>query len=502
MKIENTEICIKKSQECFFDFTKDTPFIGDKPFSWWIKKYQLPLHISYAPIIRDNINLFKQTFKEYYPNGGIRFAVKSFPNPQMLKIMLEEKIGVDVASYNETKCALEVGLPPDSIDLNGNCKEDSLLKLSIEKGILIIADSLEEFHLISLIAQKLKKKANVVLRLSGFILKEATADAIMTSAEWSKFGVNVKEIPAFINTLPDHKFVDFLGFHTHIGSQISEVEPFLLVLGQMIELGHLLEAKGISCKIINLGGGFPVSYITESQWEERLPRIKDGYLASKQGDMSKVHVWGNAVDEFALNKDGSIAFDNWVGEKFFAKYPKEKMLEAIFKGEVKVNGKSINAVKALKQLGSPEIIIEPGRSIVGDSGVTLARVSRVRKISFNHNLTTLELGVTNLCESMLFAPIRNWELLTSHKSCDEKPFETFLAGNLCFSADILSRHKVALRRKPSRGDIIMVRDTGAYNSHFLASNANAYPRPARLLIADDGSIITIKKRDTYKQIFS
>ncbi len=448
MKQGKTRIYTEIGSDNFIDLRKDTPFISDKPFSWWIEKNQLPLHITYAPFVRKNIASFKKVFKQYYPNGGLRFAVKSFPYPQLLKIILEEDIGVDVASYNETKCALETGFLADSIDLNGNCKEDSLLELSISKGILIIADSFEEFKLISQIAQRLKKKAEVVLRLSGFALTGATADNIMTSAEWSKFGVNTKEVPAFINTLSKHKFVKFLGFHTHIGSQVSEVEPFLLVLGQMIELGHLLLNKGIDCRIINLGGGYPVSYITKFQWKERLARIQEGYLASKQGDMSKVHVWQNSIDGFALNEDGSIAFDNWVGEKFYTKYPKEKMLEAILKGKVLVDGKAVNTVKALEQIGSPDIVIEPGRSIVGDTGITLAKVSQVRKTSFNHYLTTLEIGSTNLCESMLFAPIRNWELLTNNKCCDEKTFETFLAGNLCFSADILAKHKVALRRKP------------------------------------------------------
>jgi len=179
------------------------------------------------------------------------------------------------------------------------------------------------------------------------------------------------------------------------------------------------------------------------------------------------------------------------------------MLEAILKGSVAVNGKRVSTLEGLKMLKEPEIIIEPGRSIMDDSGITLAKVGFVRQVAGGHNLITLEMGVTDHSEALLEKIVRQWEILTDHKRSDEKPFETFAGGNLCFSGDMISRYKVILRRKPERGDVVAIYDTGAYNSGFLAANPNSFPRPSRVIVLDEeGEIKFIKKRDKYEEIFS
>ena len=93
--------------------------------------------------------------------------------------------------------------------------------------------------------------------------------------------------------------------------------------------------------------------------------------------------------------EGMSLHDNWLGQRLYSDFPKEKMLEAIFKGNVIVNCMSKNTVKALSELGTPEIFIEPGRSIIGDAAVFLAKVAFVRKVADCHNLITLETGISN-----------------------------------------------------------------------------------------------------------
>ena len=89
----------------------------------------------------------------------------------------------------------------------------------------------------------------------------------------------------------------------------------------------------------------------------------------------------------------------------------------------------------------------------------------------------------------------------THKRRDPQPFETFVAGNLCFAADMLSRTKAALQRQPVRGDIVLIPSTGAYNPTFFASNANSFPRPARVLFDETGAWSYLKEADTYDEIF-
>jgi len=115
---------------------------------------------------------------------------------------------------------------------------------------------------------------------------------------------------------------------------------------------------------------------------------------------------------------------------------------------------------------------------------------------------TLEMGVTSLGTALVYMPVHRWEIINDYDRKDTEPFETFVGGNLCFSGDMLAKYKIALQRKPVRGDIVLIRDTGSYGPQFFASNANAFPRPARVLVDAAGKLTVMRKRDTYEDIFS
>jgi diaminopimelate decarboxylase len=388
------------------------------------------------------------------------------------------------------------------LDLNGNCKEDFLIKDAIDKGMNIVADSIEEFENICSIAKAQNKRPKVLLRISGYELEDITSDSYFTSGLWTKFGVPLKEIPKFITTIKNYPQIEFVGFHTHIGSQIAQLEPYLAVLGKMIEMCALLNSTGVQCKVLNLGGGFPVRYVEKETWDYIVQRIRQGYLDAEAGDTKHVFVWHDGLAGFATETNAKIHLEKWTGERFYTPYPKEKMLEAVLKGQVKVNGETVSAVKALQDIGSPTLTIEPGRSVVEDAGVTLAKVGIVRKVAYEHDLVTIELGVTSHCESLLEKPVRKWEIANDHDRKDEKQFEAFIGGNLCFSGDMISKYKVFLQRKPKRGEVLIIHDTGAYSSSLMSANSNSFPRPARVLMKEDGAKVVMKKRDEFEQIFS
>lgn len=476
--------------------------IADRSLSWWIERYKLPLHIYSADVMARNVRAFRQVFRDLYPNGHVRFAAKACAHPAVFSIVLKEGAGIDVASYYETRCALEAGAPPAKLDLNGNCKEDFLIARAIETDMLIVADSIEEFLIVSAMAKQMGKSPRVVMRLSGFELDHVTAEAVFTAGRWTKFGACLDDMPQFLTTLDSHPHIRFLGFHTHIGSQIAELAPYLAVLGRMIELGHLLTRTGRKCEIINLGGGFPLSYVTKEEWDTFLERVKDGYLASLKGDMSRIFIWNNRTGGFEQRPDGSIDASRWNDDTFYTPHPKEKMVEAILRGKVRVGGKDYDTVRALRGLGEPALVIEPGRGIVGDSAVTLARVSQVRRIGEWHNLMSLEMGVTSFGEALVYMPVNRWEIINDRDRRDPGPFEAFVAGNLCFSGDMLAKYKVSLQRRPERGDVVLIHDTGSYGPQFFASNANSFPRPARVLVESGGKLTVMRRRDTYEDIFS
>jgi hypothetical protein len=173
---------------------------------------------------------------------------------------------------------------------------------------------------------------------------------------------------------------------------------------------------------------------------------------------------------------GRIAPQGMESELFTARYPKEKMLEALLTNDITVNGRTMKATAALEVAATPALMVEPGRSIVSDSGITLARVAFDKKIAGVHGLISLDLGVVNYCQAIVALPARKWALATLPQRRDPAPFETFIAGNLCFSADMLSRLKVAFPRRPLRGDVLLISSTGAYT---IRPSSPPTPTPSR-----------------------
>ena len=108
--------------------------------------------------------------------------------------------------------------------------------------------------------------------------------------------------------------------------------------------------------------------------------------------------------------------------------------------------------------------------------MTLSRVGHVKKVGGVHDLIALEAGVTNFGDALEHEiPMNRWGLATGLEKKDKNPFQAFVAGQLCFTGDMPSKYKVQLQRRPVRGDVLMTRDTGAYDPQFYAANTNAFP---------------------------
>ncbi|BDU77902.1 diaminopimelate decarboxylase family protein [Mesoterricola sediminis] len=455
----------------------------------WAGAHGLPLHLTWLPRVRENLRAFSGVFRELYPDGAVRYAVKASCHPALLAAVREEGAGADVASPFEARAALEAGMDPRALDLNGNCKEDALIREAVARDMLVVADSVEELALLQAAATTEGRTARVLLRLSGFELGPVTGEDIFTAGPWSKFGIPLGEIPGVLAALDTWPALRVLGFHTHIGSQITSPEPYLAVLGRMIDLGADLRARAGACRILNLGGGFPVNYLDAAGWEAYRRRLaaRDGFC------------WNDGTGGLQPGPDGRLDPGAWRGEAYHSPWPKEAMLRAVLQGEVRAWGRTLGARQALAALGGPRLLVEPGRSIVEDAGATLCRVAHVRRTAGGHAFVTAEMGVLGHGDALLEGLPNRWSVAGG--AADPEPFEAFIAGNLCFSGDLLSRTLVAFHRRPVRGDLLVARDTGAYTSHFIASNANAYPRMPRILLHGDGRETVMAERDRYEGLF-
>jgi len=482
-----------------------TPFTSGKnnlrimgyDLAFWQENFSLPLNLHYLPIIEENIKAYRNVFNDYYTKGKIRFAVKSSITLPVLKLIKNLNEGVETGSSYETCYALLAGIAAKNIVVTGNCKEDFFIEELITRDILLVADSFDEFKQIAAIADKLHKKAKTLIRLSGFSIKDVTAKSMFTSGVWSKFGLPLNDLPAFINNLNHYPSIDLMGFHVHIGSQITQVEPYLLILGKLVEYGLLLKEKIGSCRVIDIGGGFPVSYLDNKKWQELHIKIRDGYLAAKANDNSKAFLWDNSSGPFTQDTSGKIDFSTWKEERFYTPYPKALMLKKILTSKILVNGKNISALKALKLLDDPDFIIEPGRSIMEESGITLSKVGYVNKTALGHNVVAIETGITANSRSLLRPVYQEWRIANAINVKDPSPFSTFIVGNLCMNADILAKMKITLPRQPKRGDIMLLCNNGSYSSSFFESSPNGYPLPKRAFITKDGTIKLLTKKNLF-----
>jgi diaminopimelate decarboxylase len=494
------------------------------------RRFGLPLHFYDIRQIAGNIYAFQSVFKETGINGRVCYAVKACGFPEIIRIAAKAGAGADVASEYELATALEAGIPPGKLVIHGNAKSDDYLERSVALGGLVAANHHTELDRIEAEAKKQKRSVRVLLRLSGFELGPVTATGIFTAGNWCKFGEPLAGVPSVLKALKKWPHIDLIGFHVHIGSQITEVEPYQEVLGAMAELAFLYrEVIGRPVRVIDLGGGFPVSYVDRRTWNDLVrsirlqieskrgslnrsaksqgskippnpPLLKRGiqglplWERGNEGDLkiSQSVTWEGMTGGFKPDPEtGKIDWTRWSGEKFYTPYPKEKMLARLLKGKVLFQGKAERVKRVWGEIGNPRLIVEPGRAIVGDAGITLARVVDIYPVAGGHPLVTLDLGTVNHGTGLVEPDLYTWTLANDIERKDRRPFRAFVAGRLCFSGDMLSRYLISFPRRPVPGDIAVIEKTGAYAPTFFASRANGFPLPAQVLVTAGGKTVRL-----------
>ena len=209
----------------------------------------------------------------------------------------------------------------------------------------------------------------------------------------------------------------------------------------------------------------------------------------KNGDPSKIWLWDNGVGDLGMEAEG-MPGKTLARRVFWAKYPKEKMLGGDpARATLTVNGATIKTLDAIAAAGTPALVVEPGRSIVGDAGMTFLRTAFVKQIAGIHHDARDGDGRRLLAEAIVGLPAISGRSRPSPTAAIRSPFDTFVAGNLCFNADMLSRHQgAACSGKPVRGDIAddrrdrsVLADLLRRQCQFLPA-AGAHPDRGRRLV--------------------
>ncbi len=401
------------------------------------KQYGTPLYVMDEDRIRSNMRAYKNAMDTYYNgNGKVYYASKALSAMYMYKIAAQEELGADVVSGGELYTALRAGFDAHDICFHGNNKSYEELKMAVESGVGIIAvDSFCEIDALNDIAMANGKTADIILRIKPGV-EAHTHEFISTGQIDSKFGFAIEngeaeEAAAHAAALSNLRVI---GIHCHIGSQIFDLEPFKCAAEIMMNFYIKLKKEyKLPLTTLDLGGGFGISY---------------------------------------TNEDTPIEYGSYI--------------QAV-----------ANVIKDICQKENeplPHIHMEPGRSIVGDAGITLYRIGNIKDIKGIRKYVSVDGGMADNPRYILYGA--EYDGVLANRAGDEPCDTVTVCGKCCESGDIIMKDVCLPVAKA--GDILAVMSTGAYN-YSMSSNYNRIPRPPVVMVKDGKSKIIVK-RETYEDI--
>lgn len=365
------------------------------------------------------------------------YAIKANSNPEILKLLAEEGAGAEVASGGELYLALKFGYLRNKITFTGVGKTDEEIEYALKENIFnFTVESLQEVNVISEIAHKLGLIARVSIRVNPDI-DAKTHPYITTGMKENKFGIDSKDILEVFRTSSELPNIDVIGIHSHIGSQITEVNPYIEAVKYLGDLIEKVEKMDIHISYLNFGGGFGVKY------------------------------------------------KNVLSHRYI---PQEEDTEDTYASL----GDHVESVIKLLSTYNKKLVIEPGRSLVANAGVLVGKVLYVKQGEMKKFVIT-DTGMNDLMRPCLYQAYHQVVPL----NLKDTGFETVdIVGPVCETSDFLAVKRNI--QKLERGDRFAVMTTGAYG-YSLSSNYNARLRPAEVLV-DGDKYHLIREREKVEEL--
>lgn len=401
------------------------------------KAHGTPLYVYDEKTIRSMAQTFVGEFTSRYPKTSVAYASKAFLNLAMAKIANAENLSLDVVSGGEIAVAQAAGFPSNKMYFHGNNKTPQELSEAIDLGVgTIVVDGFQELDILNNIAKSKNANQGIMLRLSPSV--DAHTHAHTTTGILDvKFGFSIEtgESSIAIKQALDSSNLTLQGIHFHLGSPIFELEPYSTAIDTVFDYLKPFFKQGLELKKFSPGGGFAIGYL-----QKQLPPSIGGYA--------------DVITSMLKTKCDDLGIDY------------------------------------------PELIIEPGRSIVGRAGVAIYTVGVTKVIPNVRTYVSLDGGMGDNIRPALYEA--QYEAVAANKMSSTH-FETVtLAGKYCETGDILVKD-VSLPILDS-GDLVAIPASGAY-CIAMSSNYNMNPRPEIIMVSDGDSRI-IKRRETYQDLMA
>ena len=395
-------------------------------------QYGTPLYLMDEDRLRHNMRVYTEAFRRHFPAGSrVLYASKANAFRQIYRIAQEEGLGVDVVSAGEIHTAHAAGFDMALAYFHSNNKTDADIRFAMDRGVgCFVVDGEDELRAINAEAERRGVKQKLLLRLTPGIDPHTYA-AVDTGRVDSKFGSAIETgqaetFTALALSLPG---VDLAGFHCHVGSQVFDEDVFERAGAVMLAfVGMIREKYGYTARELDLGGGYGVPYVAS---------------------------------------DGTVDIGARLGEV------------------------AASLRKECERLGipAPAILMEPGRSIVADAGMTLYTAGSVKRITGYKNYVSVDGGMTDNPRFALYGS--KYTCYAAEKMNEESALRCDLVGRCCESGDVI-QPDIQMPESIRRGDLVAVCTTGAYN-YSMASNYNRIPRPPIVMLRGGESYVAVRR---------
>ncbi len=415
-------------------------YLGNYSLEDLRKMYQSPLYVYDEAGIENKIKIFKDNFKSDKFECEIVYASKAFIAPYLCNILNREGLSIDAVSKGDLYLINKSKFPMNKVILHGNNKSTEELNMGIDLGVeYIIVDNYRELQRLEKIVEERKTHVNTLFRINPGIQAE-THEYIGTGTMSSKFGESIHDEEILGKIMKVYNRCEYLnleGFHSHIGSQINNPVSFVAATKTMLNFIRRFEARhNHRVETLDLGGGFGIKYL-DQDIEIDLVKILSAIVSTVEEEIAK------------------------------------------------------------RDLSIKKLMIEPGRSIVGDSGFTLYEVGGLKTTFAGKKYIFIDGGMADNIRPALYGAKYTVEVANKIKDNldDDEKYENLLnfydvVGKCCESGDIISLDTWVPEVKV--GDTIIVYATGAY-TYSMSMNYNGLTRGAVIFVKGDKITEVIKK---------
>jgi diaminopimelate decarboxylase len=391
------------------------------PITDLMATYGSPLYVYSQTDIENNWREFDQAFGSH-PHL-VCYAVKANSNLAVLNTLAKIGAGFDIVSEGELERVLAAGGQANRCVFSGVAKTVREIKRALEVGVRCFnVESASELDRIESVAQSLNTQAPISIRVNPNV-DAKTHPYISTGLKENKFGVDIDDAINLYQQANNSEYLNVQGLDCHIGSQLTEVSPFLDALDKVLELVDQLNQQDITITHLDLGGGVGIKYDDEQ----------------------------------------TIDIKSYI-EAMIAK------------------------------VGNIEIILEPGRAIVGNSGVFITKVEFLKQNS-EHSFAIIDGAMNDLLRPSFYNAYH--QVLPVDENANGIQASWDLVGPICETGDFLAKGR---ELSLSQGDYLALMSAGAYG-FTMSSNYNSRPRVAEVMVSGNQHNL-VRERETIQDLFN